>query len=438
KWGAPVAVRALKRFAADYAAKEGIGPTPPRAEANGHKVAIVGSGPAGLMAGYRLAVRGYDVTIFEAMEIAGGALAACIPEYRLPNSVLRRDVERIEQAGVKIRTSTRIGKDVPFAKLREDFDAVFVATGAHASRKLGIAGEDAEGVLDAMEFLKNVNLNNQVELGRRVGVIGGGNSAVDAARVALRVEPCEEVLVIYRRTREEMPAFEEEVEAADEEGIRFHFLAAPSRVIVRDGKVAGVECLRMELGEPDESGRRRPVPIEGSEFAIELDTLIVAIGEHPADDFLGEAHGLSVTRWGTAKVSPETLVTNVEGVFAGGDIVTGPNTVIEAMAAGKLAAEMIDRYVRGEPVKREYGLLRPTRYEPPVELTEEEIEGATRPATPTLPVEERLKGLAEVDLPYTAEMAVAEARRCLRCDLETVHAKCALERIQSEGESHGG
>jgi len=438
KWGAPIAVRALKRFAVDYAAREGIRPTPKRAEPNGHKVAIVGSGPAGLMAGYRLAVQGYDVTIFEAMAEPGGALAACIPEYRLPNSVLRRDVERIEQAGVKIQTNTRIGKDVPFEKLRSDFEAVFVATGAHASRKLGIEGEDAESVLDSMEFLKNVNLNNPVRLGRRVGVIGGGNSALDAARVAARIETCDEVLIIYRRTRAEMPAFEEEVEAADEEGIRFYFLAAPTRVVVEDGGVAGVECIRMELGELDESGRRRPVPIEGSEFTIELDTLIVAIGEHPPDDFLGEAHGLNVTRWGTANVSPETLVTNLEGVFAGGDIVSGPNTVIEAMAAGKLAAEMIDRYVRGEPVEREYGLLRPARYEPPVELTEEEIEGATRPATPCLPVEERLTGFGEVDLPFSAETAVAEARRCLRCDLETAHAKCALERIESEGERHGG
>ncbi len=434
KWGTPIAVRALKRFAADYGAREGVEPAVKRAKENGQKVAIVGSGPAGLMAGYRLATKGYDVTIFEAMEVPGGALAACIPEYRLPNSVLSRDIERIKQAGVKIETNTRIGKDIPFEKLRDDFKAVFVATGAHASRKLGIPGEDAEGVLDSMEFLKNVNLNNPVELGRRVGVIGGGNSAVDAARVAVRVKPCEEVLIIYRRTRQEMPAFEEEVEAADEEGIRFHFLAAPTRIVVRSGKVVGVECLRMELGEPDESGRRRPVPVEGSEFTIDLDTLIVAIGEHPADDFLGEAHGLNVTRWGTAEVSPETLVTNLEGVFAGGDIVTGPNTVIEAMAAGKLAAEMIDRYVQGKPVERDYRLLRPSRYLPAVELSEEEIEEATRQAAPSLPVEERVKSLVEVDLPYSEEMAVREARRCLRCDLETVHAKCELERIQQSTE----
>ncbi len=440
KWGEPIAVRALKRFAADYAAREGARPGVKRAEANGHKVAIVGSGPAGLMAGYRLALRGYGVTIFEALQIAGGALAACIPEYRLPNRVLRQEIERLQEAGVTIRTNTRVGRDVSFEQLREDFNAVFVAAGAHASRKLGIAGEDAEGVLDAMKFLKDVNLGNPVTLGRRVGVIGGGNSAVDAARVALRLEPCEEVKIIYRRTHEEMPAFDEEIEAADEEGIRFQFLAAPTRVVVRDGKPAGVECLRMELGEPDESGRRRPVPIEGSEFTVELDTLIVAIGEHAADDFLGGSDGLEVTRWGTAQVTPETLVTNLDGVFAGGDIVTGPNTVIEAMAAGKLAAEMIDRYVRGEPVRREYTLVQPSRYEPPVELTDDEIEGATRQAAPSLPVDQRRTGFAEVDGPYTPEMAVAEARRCLRCDLETAHAKWEQqerERAQAEGANHG-
>jgi NADH-quinone oxidoreductase subunit F len=438
KWGTPVAVRALKRFAADQAAKSGHAAGVKKRRTNGRKVAVVGSGPAGLMAGHHLANKGYEVTIFEAMDVPGGALAVCIPEYRLPKSVLARDIENITNAGVTIRTNTRIGRDLSFEQLRQDFEAVFIATGAHKSRKLSIPGENAEGVLDSMEFLKKVNLNSEVSLGRRVGVIGGGNSAVDAARVAARMEPCEEVRIIYRRTQAEMPAFEEEVEAVIEEGIGLEFLAAPTRIVAEGGKLTGVECVRMELGEPDESGRRRPVPIQGSEFVIDLDTLIVAIGEDPDTDSLGKGHGLEVSGRNAAVVSPETLATNVEGVFAGGDIVTGPNTVIDAMAAGKLAAEMIDRYLQGESVTREYDLVRPAGYESPVELTEEEIEEAARPTVPSVPLGERMDGFAEVELGLTEQLAVREARRCLRCDLETRQAKRQLEQIQAEGENDGG
>ena len=437
KWGTPIAVRALKRFAADYAAKNGITPAIKERPANGLKVAVVGSGPAGLMAGYQLANRGYDVTVFEALDVPGGALAACIPEYRLPNSVLSADIENITRAGVTIKTGTRIGEDLSFEALQKDYKAVFIATGAHKSRRLKIPNEDADGVLDAMEFLKNVNLGNEAHLGRRVGVIGGGNAAVDAARVAIRMKECEEVLIIYRRTRAEMPAFKEEVDALVEEGIQFQFLAAPTKAVVGKGKLTGLECIRMELGEPDESGRRRPVPIQGSRFVIDLDTLIVAIGEDPEVEFLGKGHGLEISKWNTAVVSPETLATNLEGVFAGGDLVTGPNTVIDAMAAGKLAAEMIHRYLQGESVAREYQLVQPSRYEPAVELTEEEIEQATRPDIPCLSVDERVNSFAEVDLTLPEEMAVREARRCLRCDLETQHAKRQLERIEAEEETHG-
>jgi len=438
KWGSPVAVRALKRFAADHASQAGIQPMIPEPRRKNQEVAIVGSGPAGLMAGYRLANKGYEVTIFEALEVPGGALAACIPEYRLPRNVLNADIERIQRAGVKIQTNTRIGDDLSFEQLRKDYQAIFIATGAHKSRKLNIPNEDADGVLDAMEFLKNVNLNNEVQLGRRVGVIGGGNAAVDAARVALRMQPCQEVLIIYRRTRAEMPAFKEEVEALVEEGIGLEFLAAPTKIIADQGKVTGVECIRMELGEPDESGRRRPVPVEGSQFVIDLDTLIVAIGEDPEADCVGKGHGLEFSRRNTAIVSAETLATNLDGVFAGGDLVTGPNTVVDAMAAGKLAAEMIDRYLQGQTVTREYELVRPSAYEPAVELTEDEIEQAARPAIPCLLADKRAKSFAEVELTLSEEEAVREARRCLRCDLETQHAKRQLEQIVAEVESHGG
>jgi NADH-quinone oxidoreductase subunit F len=427
KWGDPIAIRALKRFAADYALNTGIYPKPKEQETDGEKVAIIGSGPAGLMAGYHLARKGYDVTIFEALDVPGGALTVCIPEYRLPKDILKMDIESIENAGVKIETKTRIGEDIPFDELLSTYKAVFIATGAHKSRKLGIPNEDAPGVIDAMEFLKDVNLKKKVKIGNRVGIIGGGNAAVDAARAAVRTEDRGEVFIIYRRTRTEMPAFSEEVDAAVEEGIEIQFLTAPNRIITENGKVTGVECIRMELGEADESDRRRPIPIEDSEFVIGLNALIVAIGEETDLSFLGEGHGIEISKRGTIAVCPETFATNVAGVFAGGDVVTGPNTVIDAMSSGKIAAEMIDKYIRGESLVREYELTRPSQYLPPVELTEQEMEEAARPTIPCLPVSERRNNFSEVDLNLRKEMAIKEARRCLRCDLETQDGQEAIK-----------
>ena len=435
QWADPIAVRTLKRFVVDRAVETGAYPAkepaavPPE---DGEQVAIIGSGPAGLMAAWHLARRGYNATIFESLEVPGGALAACIPDYRLPRDRLEADIQNVKNAGVKIVTGTRIGEDISFEQLRHDYRAVFIATGAHKSRKLGIEGENADGILDAMEFLKNVNLGRPVNVGCRVGIIGGGNSAVDAARVAARLEQCEEVTILYRRTRTEMPAFAEEVDAAIEEGIRIEMLTAPARVVASDGRLTGLECIRMKLGEPDKSGRKRPVPIEGSEFTVELDTLLVAISEEPDLSFLGDGHGVELSRWGTPVVSSETLVTSLDGVFAGGDAVTGPNTVLDAMAAGKLAAEMIDKYVRGEPLARQYELVRPSAHVPPVELTEEETEGGQRPEMPCLAVDARAKSFGEVDLGFTEEMAVREARRCLRCDLQTKDAKEFLKSQHAE------
>jgi len=430
QWGKSIAVRTLKRFAVDRAIEAGVYPRKEVRQPTDEKVAIVGSGPAGLMAGYRLAQMGYAPTIFEALEVPGGALVACIPEYRLPRDKLEADIQNVINAGVTIKTNTRIGEDIPFDDLLEDYKAVFIATGAHKSRKLNIPGEDADGVMEAMEFLQDVNVKKEAKIGKRVGIIGGGNAAVDAARVAMRLPECKNVQLIYRRTRTEMPAFEEEVEALIEEGAELQFLTAPKSVVAENGRMTGLECLRMELGKPDESGRRRPVPVEGSEFVIELDTLLVAIGEQADVQFLGRGHDIEISeRWGTI-ICEDTTETSRAGVFAGGDVVTGPDTVIEAMAAGKLAAEMMDRYIRGECVVREYDLLRPSRYVPPVELTEEEAEQAERPAVPHLPVEERLGGFAEVDQAVTEAMAVLEARRCLRCDLRTADAKRELAEMQ--------
>jgi NADH-quinone oxidoreductase subunit F len=417
KTGDPIAIRALKRVATDHALQAGSYAAAPKPGNDGEKVAIVGAGPAGLTAGYYLAGRGYQVSIFEALPVAGGAAAVYIPEFRLPKALLRADIENIESAGVRILTNTKIGEDISFDQLRASHRAVFLAAGAHRSRSLGVFGEDAAGVLGAMEFLRAVNLEEKVEVGRRVAVIGGGNAAVDAARVARRIEGCEEVSLIYRRTRTEMPAFEEEVEAALAEGIEMRFLTAPSRVLSEDGEVVGVECLRMELGEPDRSGRRRPVPIADSQFTIPVDTLLVAIGEAPDVSFLGEAHAVRLLDGERIAASQDTCVTNLEGVFAGGDVVTGPNTIVDAMASGKEAAESIDRYIRGDDLETGRGIARPSVYVSPVEVSEEELGAATRPAVPCMPAKERVSGFLQVEGRLADKIAIEEARRCLRCDL---------------------
>jgi NADH-quinone oxidoreductase subunit F len=421
KWGNPIAIRALKRFAMDTAKAAGRYPGEKRAAPNGEKVAIVGSGPAGLMAGYQLARVGCDVTIFESLPVVGGALAVYIPEYRLPREQLADDIRHIENAGVKIRTGVTVGEDISFAQLRRNFRAVFIATGAHTPSALRIPDEDAQGVVPAMAFLKDTALGVEATVGARVAVVGGGNAAIDAARSAARTPGVEEVTVLYRRTRKEMPAFEEEIEAALEEGVKIEYLVAPVRVLAASGRLEGVECVRMQLGDLDSSGRRRPVPIEGSEFVVHLDTLMPAIGERADTPFLPDA--FERTRWGTIATDAETCGTNFEGVFAGGDVVTGPDTVIRAMGAGKVAAAMIERYLRGESVDREYDFVRPSRYPAAVELTDEEIEAADRPAVQRIPVAERKLKASEDELGLAQVQAVAEARRCLRCDLETRHAR---------------
>jgi NADH-quinone oxidoreductase subunit F len=432
--GTPVAIRELKRFVTDYAIEKGIYPVPPNGPELGEdKVAIVGSGPSGLTAGYYLALNGYNVTIFEESETPGGALTGVIPKYRLPLDKFLVDLENIKNKGVNIKTNTKVGVDISFEEIRSKYSAVFVATGAHKSKHLNIPNENAKGVLPAMGFLKKVNTNQPVSLGRRVGVIGGGNSAVDSARVALRSKECEEVSLIYRRTRKEMPAFEEEVVDLIDEGVALHYLTAPQSILVEKGKIVGLECIKMELGEVDQSGRRRPIPIEGSEFVINLDTLIVAIGEEPDPSLFKGVEDVRIADWGAILAQPETLQTGMEGVFAGGDAVTGPATVIEAISAGKLAAEMIDKYLRGESLEREYGLLRPSTYIEPILLEADEAEEVTRLEPEHLPVNKRIHTFEEVVSTLTKPQAITEAQRCLRCDLATEDGRKALEIIQQSG-----
>ena len=429
--GDPIAIRDLKRFVMDWAKQNGYQIPIQRVKADKEKVAIIGAGPAGLTAAYNLCLKGYQTTIFESLPVPGGMLAIGIPEHRLPNKILNDDIENIIKTGVTIKTNTALGKDFTIDDLfKEGYRAVFIATGAHKSMDLKIPGENAEGVIHAMKLLHAVNLGEKVKLGEKVGIIGGGNAAIDAARVAIRNKDCQKVTILYRRTRKEMPAFEEEIDSALQEGIEIQYLVAPKNVLVKKGKVVGVECIRMKLGDLDESGRRRPVPIDGSEFSVELDTLIPAIGERPDISFIKKEDNLEVTKWETIIANEEVLSTDREGVFAGGDAVSGPKTVVEAIAAGKIAAESIEKYLQGEKLARDYKLSRPSLYVEPVELTEEEMQKAKRAKMPKLSLNARKKNFKEVELGLTKEKAVEEARRCLRCDLETKDGKNAMGRMK--------
>jgi NADPH-dependent glutamate synthase beta subunit-like oxidoreductase len=315
------------------------------------KVAVVGSGPAGLVVANELREKGYSVTVFEALQAPGGMLRKTIPEYRLPRKLLDAEIERLRDLGVEIRSNARIGKDIDFGELRkESFKAIFIGIGAHKSRKLGIEGEGLEGVVDALEFLWKVNTQQKVALGRKVGVIGGGNVAVDVARTALR-QGAEETVILYRRTREEMPANSWEVMEAEREGVKIEFLIAPTKVLEKDGKATGLKCIKMKLVEPDETGRGKPVPIEGSDFTLQLDTIIVAIGEEVEADFLPKE--VEVDKNHRILVDPITMQTSAEGVFAGGDAVSGPATLIEAILAGKRAACSIINYLENIKQKEE-------------------------------------------------------------------------------------
>lgn len=342
-----LAIRDLKRFVADCEIKAGETPrTITKAASRLEKVAIIGAGPAGLTCAHDLALKGYQATIFESLPIAGGMLCAGIPEYRLPRDILRREIAMVEELGVEIKTNTTIGKDITIDGLFEQgFKAIFIGVGAHGSMKLGLPGEEAEGVVPGVRFLRDLNLGRPVQIGERVAIVGGGNVAMDAARSVLR-KGTKKVFILYRRTRQEMPASNEEIEAAEAEGIDIQYLVAPLEILTKDGKVKGIRCLRMKLGDADASGRRRPIPIQGSEFDIELEMVIPAIGQIPILSFL-EGTNIKTTRRGTIEVDPETLATSRPGVFAGGDVVTGPWIAIGAVAAGQKVAATIDKYLRG-------------------------------------------------------------------------------------------
>jgi heterodisulfide reductase subunit A-like polyferredoxin len=408
---APVAICALKRFVADRVDIESL--PVPDIEKREEKVAVIGSGPAGLTAAYFLALEGYRITVFEARPVAGGMLRVGIPDYRLPPAVLDKEIRAVTRLGVEIKLNTALGRDVTVEGLfSQGFKAVYVAIGAHQNLRLKIPGEDAEGVLSGVEFLRRSNLGAIAELSGRVVIVGGGDVAIDAARSALRLG-ADKVTILYRRTRVEMPAREAEVEDALAEGIEIQYLTAPQRVLTKDNRVSGIECIKMELGEPDSSGRRRPIPVAGSEFVVETDWVLPAIGQAPGSAFLEDQAGVTLARGGTVLTDPVTLATNVKGVFAGGDAQGGPWIAIGAVAHGREAATSISRYLRGEDMQagRE-----------PVEVPQlnfvsipEGVEKRPRAEMPVVAMAARQRGFTEVELGLTEEQANAEALRCLNC-----------------------
>ena len=399
QFDAPVAIRMLKRVAAERGGKEQVLPEP--LAATGRKAAIIGSGPCGLTAAYYLALQGHDVTVFEALSRSGGMLRFGIPEYRLPDDIIDADIDLIEQAGVKIQTGTRVASA---EGLREQgFDAVLIASGAWRSAKMGITGEDAAEVVDGLSFLKQINAGVAPKPGGRVVVVGGGNTAIDAARVSRRLGA--EVLQLYRRTKAEMPAAEEEIAAAIEEGVKIDYLCSPVRI---DGGT--VTCVRMALGAADASGRPRPVPVSGSEFTLRADQVIMAIGQEVEVPAAAVARG----RTGTVAVDPETLATSVSGIFAGGDAVSGPASIIVAIGQGRRAGSAIDRFLGGSGVIDRRA---------PTELSEEGLpetpRGTPRNEFQTISLKRRLDGFGVVEKAYTLLAAKHEAGRCLSCDLRT-------------------
>ncbi len=407
----PVAIRDLKRLAADQfdPRQIEIARPAPRKE----KAAIIGSGPAGLSAAYHLARRGVLSTIFEALPQAGGMLRVGIPAHRLPRDILDQEIEVITNLGVEIKTSTPLGPDLSVDDLFDrGFSAVYLALGAHKGFDLGIPGEKSRGVRQGVDFLREVNLTGTAAVGKKVAIIGGGNVAIDVARAAVRLGAAE-VSIIYRRTRAEMPAWEEEIAAAEAEGVTVSYLAAPQEILAEDGRVVGLRCIRMKLTEPDSSGRKRPVPIPGSEYDIEIDQLIPAIGQRPDLSGLEDVSGLDFSRWGTVEVDAVSYATGRPGVFAGGDLQTGPWIAIGAIAAGREAAESIIRYLDGKDLTAE---RQPLSNENPVyRPIPEDVSIARRREMPALAVDQRAGNFNEVELGYPVSDGHTEAGRCLNC-----------------------
>jgi NADH-quinone oxidoreductase subunit F len=413
----PLAIKFLKRFITDNAPRPKIDPVPVTRK---EKIAVVGAGPAGLTAARDLALRGYKVTVFEELSKAGGMLSWGIPAYRLPRNILDKEIADIKALGIEIRLNTRVGRDITFTQLEKDFNFIYLACGAHKSQKMGVPGEELKNVYGGVEFLRDFNAHEEKwskgekTLGKKVAVIGGGNSAIDAARVALRLG--NDVTILYRRLRQDMPAAEEEILAAEHEGVKIEYLVAPLKIEGTKGKVSSISCQRMKLGDFDSSGRKKPVTVAGSEFTLNVDAVIAAIGQVPDMSFVDKKSGVIVNKWDCFDVGNvyKSRTANAK-YFAGGDAVTGPDTVIAAIGAGHQAADDIDSSIRkaaGEPA---YEKPAAEKIDVPLVIDEETVE-CPQLVMPEMGAALRKGSFAEVELGFAKEDAIKEACRCLRCD----------------------
>lgn len=415
-------IRHLKRFVADYELEKKQRPLAPAARAKKEKrVAIIGAGPAGLSCAYYLALKGYPVTIFEQWDEPGGMAAVGIPDYRLPRPILRQEANLVTSLGVEIRYKTAVGKDIAFSEIKKEYDAIFLGVGAQGSMPMGVKGEEAgyQGFIPGVQYLYTINKGaDPYPEGKRVAVVGGGNVAIDCVRSSFRIGK-KDVNLLYRRTRKEMPADAVEIHDAEEEQVRFEYLCAPTRIIEDKGRVKGVECIRMELGEPDESGRRRPVPIKGSEFVVDTDILIPAIGQRVDLSFIAEKDGIKVTKWSTVAADKETFETSQAGIFSAGDCVTGPDVLVRAAGHGRLVAEMIDLFLQGKEVGiGDEEQLERLMAKIGVYDREEKIGiigGVKREQLEMLPPDTRKWTFAETEKGFPTDAAMREADRCLRC-----------------------
>ncbi len=419
---APISIKFLKRFVADHELakrKKPIYASEPSAKTG--KVAIVGAGPGGVTCAYHLAQKGHQVTIYEHLGEPGGMAAVGIPDYRLPRDILRGEVEQVQSMGVTINYNATVGKDITISQLEQENDAVFIAIGAQSSSGMRVKGEDAgyRGFIPGVQYLLDINMGKDpYPEGKKVVVVGGGNVAIDCVRCSFRIGK-ENVNLVYRRTKNEMPADFVEIRDAEEEQVTFHYLTNPTRIIAEDGKVVAVECIRMELGEPDDSGRRRPVPVEGSEFMLDCDIVVPAIGQVIDLSLLEGLEDVKTTRWGTINVNEVTKQSDRPKIFSGGDCETGPGALIEACAAGRKAAANIDRFINGRPLDfsdEDYfdQIFKAIKVFDPAEDVGM-LGGCERHELEMLPPDTRKHTFDEVEQGFSLQEAMAEADRCLRC-----------------------